>query len=36
MWFGVFPVALTPVWQLPQFPLTPAWLKFAGSQAFVL
>ena len=27
MWFAVLPVAVVPLWQLTQFPVTPEWLK---------
>ena len=30
------PVAVVPLWQLAQLPLTPEWLKLAGNQALTV
>ena len=35
MWVADLPVAVVPLWQLAQVPVTLEWLKFAGVQAVV-
>ena len=35
MWVAFLPVAVVPLWHDEQVPVTLAWLKFAGVQAFV-
>ena len=36
MCVGFLPVAVVPLWQLAQVPVTPAWSKCAGRQAMVV
>ncbi|MBM4337684.1 MAG: hypothetical protein FJ108_17495 [Deltaproteobacteria bacterium] len=36
MWFAGFPVAVAPLWQVAQAPVTEAWSNRAGVQAVVV